>query len=75
MKKKRTSHKRLDESTANIQGNPKSAYGMLNKYGTYEIQPTADTDNAFPAISQGLAKSRQAQPHKKHNLKNKGDSN
>lgn len=64
MKKKRTSHKRLDESTANIQGNPKSAYGMLNKYGTYEIQPTADTDNAFPAISQGLSKVEQARQRK-----------
>ncbi len=64
MKKKRTSHKRLDESTANIQGNPKSVYGMLNKYGTYEIQPTADTDNAFPAISQGLSKIEQARQRK-----------
>ena len=64
MKKKRTSHKRLDESTANIQGNPKSVYGMLNKYGTYEIQPTADTDNVFPAISQGLSKIEQARQRK-----------
>ena len=64
MKKKRTSHKRLDESTANIQGNPKSVYGMLNKYGTYEIQPTADTDNAFPAISQWLSKIEQARQRK-----------
>lgn len=64
MKKKRTSHKRLDESTANIQGNPKSAYEMLNKYGTYEIQPTADTDNAFPAISHGLSKVEQARQRK-----------
>lgn len=64
MKKKRTSQRRLDESTANIQGNPKSAYGMLNKYGTYEIQPTADTDNAFPAISQGLSKVEQARQRK-----------
>ena len=64
MKKKRTSHKRLDESTANIQGNPKSVYGMLNKYGTYEIQPTADTDNTFPAISQGLSKIEQARQRK-----------
>lgn len=64
MKKKRTSHKRLDESTANIQGNPKSVYGMMNKYGTYEIQPTADTDNAFPAISQGLSEVEQARQHK-----------
>ena len=70
MKKKRTSHKRLDESTANIQGNPKSVYGMLNKYGTYEIQPTADTDNAFPAISQGLSKIEQAR-HRKDTTKRK----
>ncbi len=64
MKKKSTSHKRLDESTANIQGNPKSVYGMLNKYGTYEIQPTADTDNTFPAISQGLSEVEQARQRK-----------
>lgn len=64
MKKKHTSHKRLDESTANIQGNPKSAYGMLNKYGTYEIQPTADTENDFPAISQGLSEVEQARQRK-----------
>lgn len=64
MKKKSTSHKRLDESTANIQGNPKSVYGMLNKYGTYEIQPTADTDNTFPAISQGMSEVEQARQRK-----------
>lgn len=33
---------------------PDSSFDLINKYGTYEIQPTADTDNPFPHISQGL---------------------
>lgn len=33
---------------------PDTAEEMVNAYGTYEIQPTSDTDNPFPAISQGL---------------------
>lgn len=27
---------------------------QINEYGTYEIQRTADTENFFPAIAQGL---------------------
>ncbi len=33
--------------------NPETAEEMVNSYGTYNIQPTADTDNDFPAIAQG----------------------
>lgn len=33
-----------------------NAFDMVNKYGTYNIQPTNNTDNTFPAIAQGLAK-------------------
>ncbi len=33
-----------------------TAFDMVNKYGTFEIQPSNDTDNTFPAISQGLSK-------------------
>lgn len=33
---------------------PDSSFDLINKYGTYEIQPTADTDNPFPKIAQGL---------------------
>ena len=40
-----------------IPGQPDSAWEMVNKYGTYEIQPTADTENEYPSIAQGLAKS------------------
>ncbi|MBR4888108.1 MAG: hypothetical protein IKU17_03080 [Clostridia bacterium] len=34
----------------------KSAFDLINEYGTYEIQRTADTSNAFPAIAQGYSK-------------------
>lgn len=34
----------------------KTAFGLINEYGTYEIQRTADTSNVFPAIAQGLSK-------------------
>lgn len=34
-------------------GLPETAYDMVNFYGTYEIQTTADTDNQYPAIAQG----------------------
>ncbi|MBR4910359.1 MAG: hypothetical protein IKZ47_03430 [Clostridia bacterium] len=35
-------------------GDPTDTGDMANKYGTYNIQPTADTENLFPEISQGL---------------------
>lgn len=38
------------------QGQPMNCNDMVNKYGTYEIQPTADTENEFPKIAQGLPK-------------------
>ena len=35
---------------------PEDSFETVNKYGTYEIQPTNSTENAFPKIAQGLAK-------------------
>ena len=35
-------------------GRPEDDVALVNEFGTYNIQPTADTDNAFPAIAQGL---------------------
>ncbi len=35
---------------------PDTALDMVNFYGTYEIQPTADTPNEYPAIAQGFNK-------------------
>ena len=37
-----------------IKGQPETSFELLNKYGTYNIQPTADSDNEFPKIGQGL---------------------
>ena len=52
--KNKTKHKiNLEMSVTAIMGEPETAFDMVNKYGTYEIQPTADTDNEFPAIAQG----------------------
>lgn len=33
---------------------PESARELINMYGTYNIQPTANTDNVFPLIAPGL---------------------
>lgn len=35
-------------------GIPDSCFDLVNQYGTYNIQPTADTDNLFPLIAPGL---------------------
>ncbi|MDO4608135.1 MAG: hypothetical protein Q4B40_02960 [Clostridia bacterium] len=37
-----------------VMGQPQTSTELINKYGTYEIQPTADSDNDFPKIAQGL---------------------
>ena len=39
-------------------GQPLDCIEMVNKYGTYEIQPTNDSDNDFPKIAQGLPKEK-----------------
>ena len=35
-------------------GWPDSEDDVINKYGTYEVQDTADTDNRYPMIAQGM---------------------
>lgn len=35
-------------------GVPESCFDLVNQYGTYNIQPTADTENVFPLIAPGL---------------------
>ena len=43
------------EISANaVVGQPENVFELINKYGTYEIQTTADTDNQYPAIAQGF---------------------
>ncbi len=53
-------------SVAGISGQPETVFELLNKYGTYNIQPTADNENEFPEIAQGL-------PVKKKKDKNNRD--
>ncbi len=40
-------------SSLSNKGMPETASEMVNFYGTYEIQATAETDNQYPAIAQG----------------------
>ena len=63
----------LEESVTYIPDNPETPSEMLNKYGTYEIQPTAETGNSFPTIAQGLPKHRK-KPSTKQGFQRKKDS-
>ena len=33
-----------------VPGEPIDVWDQINKYGTYEVQDTTDTDNVFPCI-------------------------
>lgn len=33
-----------------VSGEPVDTVDLVNKYGTYEVQDTTDTDNVFPLI-------------------------
>ena len=33
-----------------VPGEPVDVWDQINKYGTYEVQDTSDTDNVFPTI-------------------------
>ena len=49
-------------------GNPETVYEQINRYGTYEIQPTADTENQYPCIAQGYnSKIRRRDGENSHN--------
>ena len=37
---------------------PENVKDLINRYGTYNIQPTADTENVFPLIAPGLPRQR-----------------
>lgn len=48
-----SNEKDLEISVTPIEGEPQTTYDLVNKYGTYEIQPTAETQNEWPTIAQG----------------------
>ena len=56
MKKRRKDKKETE--IENVNGQPVDAFDMVNKYGTYEIQPTQESENAYPKIAQGLPKEK-----------------
>ena len=35
-------------------GQPEDCVDLVNKYGTYNIQPTCEQENMFPMIAHGL---------------------
>ncbi len=37
-----------------FRSNPETPLEIINTYGTYEIQATANSENDFPAIAQGM---------------------
>lgn len=47
-------------SSEPVMGEPEDSFDMVNKYGTYNIQPTSQTGNSFPHIAQGLPKKRKS---------------
>ena len=53
-KKKNQKNPQIEIAANSVVSQPQTAYELINKYGTYEIQPTADSDNDFPKIAQGL---------------------
>ncbi|MBO5321192.1 MAG: hypothetical protein J6B22_01120 [Clostridia bacterium] len=67
--KKKMSHMTYVHTTDN---EPDTAFDLVNFYGTYEIQKTADAPNTYPAIAQGFNK-KQSQndrqnPHSKKEI-------
>ena len=44
----------IDTSAKPVDGAPDTSFDCVNKYGTYEIQPTCDMQNKLPYIAQGL---------------------
>lgn len=52
---KKNSKKRADVRKAAQTGDAQdtTVWDLINRYGTYNIQPTSDTENPFPAIAAG----------------------
>lgn len=54
--KKHDKSRHLTPSADPVMTEPVDSFDMVNKYGTYNIQPTSQTENSFPKIAQGLPK-------------------
>lgn len=49
-------------------GIPQDCFDLVNMYGTYNIQPTVDTENTFPLIGHGLPEERKNMALDKYDL-------
>ena len=56
---------RLTPSANAVLDQPEDVFELINKYGTYNIQPTAETENSFPKIAGGLPKIKNRKNFKK----------
>ena len=58
MKNKSDSKKKICETPCMYSNDaqPENVTEQINRYGTYNIQPTNSSDNTYPAIAQGLDK-------------------
>lgn len=54
MEKKNTPEYDPTPSVTTVYGDPETCMELLNKYGTYNIQSTAESDNLYPLIAHGL---------------------
>lgn len=46
----------IDVSSVPVTRMPETAFDMVNRYGTYNIQSTAETENMYPTVAQGFNK-------------------
>ena len=50
-----------------VETQPETCDELLHKYGTYEIQPTAESGNEFPKIAEGLPDKENRRGRSRHN--------
>ena len=61
--------KKNNPPTARVPGYPDGPDDVINNYGTYEIQPTANTERRYPMIAQGLSQTEREQFQRNPRLK------
>ncbi|MBR4123819.1 MAG: hypothetical protein IKT93_05315 [Clostridia bacterium] len=56
MNKNKKGKRYTENSVLPLSDLPRTVEEMVNRYGTYEIQSTAATENQYPCIAQGFNK-------------------
>ena len=60
---------RGSENAGRGPGRPDGPDDVVNRFGTYEVQATADTDNRYPMIAQGLSRMERVRAEKNPRLR------